>query len=69
MRELQALVGSERQIVDASTPELRHVLASIEPKATAVFKTGGQCSRIFKRRQLKAALQAVDGPRQSERAS
>jgi hypothetical protein len=69
MRELQALVGSERQIVDASTPELRQVLASIEPKATAVFKTGGQCSRIFKRRQLKAALQAVDGPRQSQRAS
>ena len=69
MRELQALVGAERRIVDASTPELRHVLASIEPKATAVFRSGGQCRRIFRRRQLKAALQAVEVPRQSQRAS
>ena len=69
MRELQALAGSERQVVDASTPELRQVLASIEPKATAVFRNGGHCSRIFRRRQLKAALQAVDAPRQSQRAS
>ena len=68
-RELQALAGSERQVVDASTPELRQVLASIEPKATAVFRSGGHCSRIFRRRQLKAALQAVDAPRQSQRAS
>ena len=68
-RELQALAGSERQVVDGSTPELRQVLASIEPKATAVFRSGGHCSRIFRRRQLKAALQAVDGPRQSQRAS
>jgi hypothetical protein len=69
MRELQALAGSERQVVDASTPELRQVLASIEPKATAVFRNGGHCSWIFRRRQLKAALQAVDAPRQSQRAS
>ena len=69
MRELQALAGSERQVVDASTPELRQVLASIEPKATAVFRSGGHCSWIFRRRQLKAALQAVDAPRQSQRAS
>ena len=68
-RELQALAGSERQVVDASTPELRQVLASIEPKATAVFRSGGRCSRIFRRRQLKAALQAVDAPRPSQRAS
>ena len=68
-RELQALAGSERQVVDASTPELRQVLASIEPKATAVFRNGGHCSRIFRRRQLKAALQAVHAPRQSQRAS
>jgi hypothetical protein len=68
-RELQALAGSERQVVDASTPELRQMLASIEPKATAVFRSGGHCSRIFRRRQLKAALQAVDAPRQSQRAS
>ena len=69
MRELQALAGSERQVVDASTPELRQVLASIEPKATAVFRCGGHCSRIFRRRQLKAALEAVAAPRQSQRAS
>ena len=71
MRELQALVGgSQRHIVDASTPELRQVLSSIEPKATAVFRRGGQCPRIFRRRQLKAALQAAVGaPRQSPRAS
>lgn len=69
MRELQALAGSERQVVDGSTPELRQMLASIEPKATAVFRSGGHCSRIFRRRQLKAALQAVDAPRQSQRAS
>ena len=67
MRELQAL--GARQVVDGTTPELRQVLASIEPKATAVFRSGGQCSRIFKRRQLKAALQAVETPRQSQRAS
>ena len=67
-RELQSLAGSERSIVDASTPELRQVLASIAPKATAVFRTGGHCSRIFRRRQLKAALQAADA-RQSQRAS
>jgi hypothetical protein len=66
MRELQAL--AERQVVDGTTPELRQVLASIEPKATAVFRSGGQCSRIFRRRQLKAALQAAE-PRQSQRAS
>jgi hypothetical protein len=69
MRELQALTGSERQVIDGSTPELRQVLASIEPKATAVFRSGGHCSRIFRRRQLKAALQAVPAPRQSQRAS
>ena len=68
MRELRALAASERQVVDGSTPELRQVLASIEPKATAVFRSGGQCSRIFRRRQLKAALQAVE-PHQSQRAS
>jgi len=68
-RELQALAGSERQVVDGSTPELRQVLASIEPKATAVFRNGGHCSRIFRRRQLKAALEAVAAPRQSQRAS
>jgi hypothetical protein len=69
MRELRALARSERQVVDASTPELRQVLASIEPKATAVFRSGGHCSWIFRRRQLKAALQAVAAPRQSQRAS
>jgi hypothetical protein len=69
MRELQALATSERHVVDGSTPELRQVLASIEPKATAVFRSGGQCSRIFRRRQLRAALQAVDAARQSQRAS
>jgi hypothetical protein len=70
MRELQALFGSERHVVDASTPELRQVLASIEPKATAIFRSGGQCRRIFWRRQLKAALQAAVGiPRRSPRAS
>jgi hypothetical protein len=69
MRELQTLAGSDQPVVDASTPQLRQVLASIEPKATAVFRSGGQCSRIFRRRQLKAALQAVDAPRQSQRAS
>jgi len=68
MRELQALAGSDRQVVDGSTPELRQVLASIEPKATAVFRSGGHCSRIFRRRQLKAALQAAER-RQSQRAS
>ena len=68
MRELRALAGSERQVVDGSTPELRQVLASIEPKATAVFRSGGHCSRIFRRRQLKAALQAAER-RQSQRAS
>jgi hypothetical protein len=69
MRELQSLVRSGQQTVDGSTPELRQVLQSIEPKATAVFRRGGSCSRIFRRRQLKAALQAADKRRASERAS
>ena len=69
MRELQTFAAAEKQVVDASTPELRQVLASIEPKATAVFRSGGHCSLIFRRRQLKAALQAVDVSRQSQRAS
>jgi hypothetical protein len=69
MRELRALAGAGQQPVDASTPELRQVLSSIEPKATAIFRGGGQCSRIFKLRQLKAALQTVAWRRQTERAS
>jgi hypothetical protein len=69
MRELQTLVRAGQQTVDGSTPELRQVLLSIEPKATAVFRRGGNCSRIFRRRQLKAALEAAGTPRAAERAS
>jgi hypothetical protein len=56
VRELEMLVGNGRRAVDTSTPELKHVLQAIEPKATAIFRQGGQCSRLFTRRQLKAAL-------------
>jgi hypothetical protein len=69
MRELRTLVGAGEQTIDGSTPELRQVLQSIEPKATAVFRRGGSCSRIFRRRQLKAALEAAGTPRPAERAS
>jgi hypothetical protein len=69
MRELQSLVGSPPQTIGTSTPELRQVLLSIEPKATALFRRGGYCSRLFKRRQLKAALQTASVPGQSQRAS
>ena len=69
MRELQSLVRSGQQTVDGSTPELRQVLLSIEPKARAVFRRGGNCSRIFRRRQLKAALEAAGMRRPAERAS
>ena len=68
-RELQTLVRAGQQTVDGSTPEVRQVLLSIEPKATAVFRRGGSCSRIFRRRQLKAALDAAGRPRATERAS
>ena len=67
-RELQTLVGAGHQTVDGSTPELRHVLLSIEPKATAIFRRGGSCSRIFRRRQLKAALEVAAMPRAAQRA-
>jgi hypothetical protein len=69
MRELRSLASSGQRPVDTSTPELRQVLLSIEPKATAIFRGGGLCSPIFKRRQLKAALRAVDRRRPAERAS
>ena len=69
MSELQTLVQAGQRTVDGSTPELRQVLLSIEPKATAVFRRGGNCSRIFRRRQLKAALEAAARPRPTERAS
>jgi hypothetical protein len=66
VRELELLAGNGKKAVDTSTPELKHMLHSIEPKATALFRGAGQCSRLFARRQLKAALQtaAVPYPRQ-----
>jgi hypothetical protein len=69
MRELQALAETERGAVDASTPAVKQVLHSIEPTATAIFRRGGHCSRIFARRQLKAALQTVDAARSRRQAS
>lgn len=69
MRELQELADNGCKAVDSSTPALSQVLHSIEPKATAIFRGGGHCSRIFARRQLKAALQISDTSPSRRRAS
>jgi hypothetical protein len=69
MRELRTLVATDQAAVDATTPELKLVLQAIEPKATAIFRRGGHCSRLFARRQLKAALQAADAVAPRRQAS
>ena len=69
VRELQTLAGAGTRTVDSSTPELKQVLHSIEPTATAVFHGGGHCTRLFARRQLKAALQTAAVPHTRRHAS
>jgi hypothetical protein len=60
-RELDLLASRPEKIVDASTPELRHVLHAIAPTATAVFRRAGRCRRLFTRRALRAILQTPAG--------
>jgi hypothetical protein len=55
-RELETLAEAGCTPVDSTTPELKQVLHAIAPAATPVFQKAGQCSRMFARRQLRAAL-------------
>lgn len=59
-RELTALAETGQTVVDSTTPELKQMLHAIAPTATAVLRKKGQCRRLFARRQLKAALTAVE---------
>jgi hypothetical protein len=68
-RELTTLAETGRTVVDSTTPELKQVLRSIAPTATPVFRRLGQCSRLFARRQLKAALRSAEPPRVRKTAS
>lgn len=68
-RELASLAEAGRTIVDSTTPELKQVLHAIAPTATAVFRRLGQCSRLFARRQLKAALESAEPARVRKTAS
>jgi hypothetical protein len=59
-RELALLAEMGRKVVDATTPELMHVLRAIAPATTPLFRRGGQCRKLFAERQLKAALRTMD---------
>lgn len=59
-RELDILARTGGSVVDSRTPEVRTILRAISPTATPVFIRGGQCSRTFARRRLKAALRTSD---------